>query len=151
MQSSLIHALPAAFDSKQQSITIADATALDMPLIYVNPGFEDFCGYNREAVIGRNCRFLQTAPFGQQERPDDVATMRGRIRDAYANRSDCVVDMPNYRKSGELMINRFSLRPVFDQHQTLRYYIGLQTNVTQQKAIEQSIFAYIQNKLEEIA
>lgn len=147
MQDALFHALPNAFDTRQQSITIADATAPDMQLVYVNPGFEDFCGYSREAVIGRNCRFLQTPPFGPRDRPADVESVCGRIREALTSRSDCVVDMPNYRKTGERMINRFSLRPVFDQQQTLRYYIGLQTDLTLQKDIEQSIFEYIQQRL----
>ena len=40
-------------------LVIADATVPDMPLVYVNPAFEQLTGYAAAEVLGRNCRFLQ--------------------------------------------------------------------------------------------
>lgn len=38
----------------QEGITIADATSPDMPLIYVNEGFEKITGYPIDYALGRN-------------------------------------------------------------------------------------------------
>jgi PAS domain-containing protein len=42
-----------------QGITIADPNLPDCPLMYVNAAFCRMTGYDREEIIGRNCRFLQ--------------------------------------------------------------------------------------------
>jgi len=47
------------FESVVNGVTIADATAEDLPLVYVNPAFEKMTGYSSDEVLGRNCRFLQ--------------------------------------------------------------------------------------------
>ena len=44
---------------------VADAQQPDLPLVYVNPGFERMTGYRAEEVLGRNCRFLHSSEPGQ--------------------------------------------------------------------------------------
>jgi PAS domain S-box-containing protein len=46
-------------------VTIADVRTNDMPLVYVNRGFEQMTGYMASEVIGKNCRFLQGAHTDQ--------------------------------------------------------------------------------------
>ena len=50
-----------AMDEAGVGISIADATEPDTPLVYVNDAFIDMTGYDREAALGTNCRFLQGA------------------------------------------------------------------------------------------
>lgn len=57
--------LERAVEASTSSISMADATKPNMPLIYVNPAFEHITGYRREEVVGRNCRFLQGEEVGQ--------------------------------------------------------------------------------------
>ncbi|NML87083.1 PAS domain-containing sensor histidine kinase, partial [Polaromonas sp.] len=40
-------------------VVISDARLPDMPIVYVNPMFEQMSGYSAAEVMGHNCRFLQ--------------------------------------------------------------------------------------------
>jgi PAS domain-containing protein len=44
------------FDSVSNGITIADARAPDLSLVYVNPAFERMTGFLAHEAYGRNCR-----------------------------------------------------------------------------------------------
>lgn len=112
----------AAFEAGQQSVTIADARAPDMPLIYCSPGFAAFSGYRREEVLGRNCRFLQR---GERDQPGLTI-----LRQAIASKSACTVDLLNFRKDGTRMRNSLALHPVLDDAGELRFYVGLQADLT---------------------
>lgn len=48
-----------ALSNLSEGITIADPNLPDCPLMYVNEAFCRMTGYEREEIIGRNCRFLQ--------------------------------------------------------------------------------------------
>ena len=61
----------------------------DQPLIYVNPAFAALAGLPAEAVVGRNCRFLQ----GPDTDPAAVAA----IRAAVARGEECTVTLLNHR------------------------------------------------------
>eukprot|EP00441_Pelagodinium_beii_P031800 CAMPEP_0197644268 /NCGR_PEP_ID=MMETSP1338-20131121/17298_1 /TAXON_ID=43686 ORGANISM="Pelagodinium beii, Strain RCC1491" /NCGR_SAMPLE_ID=MMETSP1338 /ASSEMBLY_ACC=CAM_ASM_000754 /LENGTH=1843 /DNA_ID=CAMNT_0043217639 /DNA_START=27 /DNA_END=5558 /DNA_ORIENTATION=+ len=46
-------------EDREQVLSIADPRGEDCPLVYISPGFEELTGYQREWVLGRNCRFLE--------------------------------------------------------------------------------------------
>ena len=48
--------------------TVADLTAPDEPLIYINEAFEKLTGYQASEIVGRNCRFLQVTDTNQDSR-----------------------------------------------------------------------------------
>jgi PAS domain S-box-containing protein len=48
-----------ALEEVRSAILIADARADDLPIIYMNPAFEELTGYSKNEVLGHNCRFLQ--------------------------------------------------------------------------------------------
>jgi PAS domain S-box-containing protein len=81
-------------------------------------------GYSQEEIVGRNCRFLQGADREQEA----LAT----IRAALANQEACVVTLRNYRKNGELFLNRLSIRPLVDREGNVIYDLGVQYDVTDQ-------------------
>ena len=128
-----------SFSPIGQSITIADALKPDMPIVYANKGFENFSGYTREEIIGRNHRFMQ----GEKVAQESIDIMRKTI----ISNSSCIVDVLNFSKDGSPISNRLSLRPIFDQNEKLRYYIGIQSNVTILKDIEDKIFGYMSSAL----
>jgi PAS domain S-box-containing protein len=121
-------------DPSSQSLTLADLSRPDAPLIYVNRGFEKMTGYRPDEVIGRNCRFLQ----GPQT---DRATI-GRIRDAVQKGEPLIVDILNYRKDGGTFWNRLSLRPVFDNQGAARYCVGIQSDITRMRELEERMAGY---------
>jgi len=127
-----IEALQArALDTCSAGVTIADASVADMPLIYVNSGFEDATGYRAAEVLGRNCRFLQ----GPETDPTAVAALREAVR---AGR-DHVAVLRNYRRDGTPWWNELRLSPVRDAAGTLTHYFGFQCDVTARVEAEQRV------------
>jgi PAS domain S-box-containing protein len=123
-------------DPAQQSLSLCDIRRPDQPLIYVNRGFERMTGYTPSQVIGRNCRMLQG--------PDtDPATVQ-RIREAIAAGEPLIVDLLNYRKDGSRFWNRLSLRPVRDPKGVPTHMVGIQTDITHLRALEDRLFGFAQ-------
>lgn len=120
-------------DTSQHSLSLCDVRRPGMPLIYVNDGFENLTGYRKDEVVGRNCRFLQ-GPETDRETVD-------RIRAAVAAGQPLIVDLMNYRKDGKAFWNRLSLRPVFDAAGALSHIIGIQSDLTALKRVEDQLEA----------
>lgn len=114
--------LARAVDQSVDGITIADARQPDMPLIYVNAGFEKMTGYREAEVLGKNCRFLQG---DEQAQP-----ARQVLREAISKGEGCIVMLRNYRKDGTLFFNEFNISPVKDEAGEITHYIGVQKDVT---------------------
>ncbi|HEY7931756.1 MAG TPA: PAS domain-containing protein [Acidimicrobiales bacterium] len=117
-----------ALGTISQGITIVDATSSDLPLIYVSPSFLQMTGYTHSEVVGRNCRFLQ----GLDTNPATVKVLRQAIDSAVG----VEVEILNYKKSGEKFWNHLTLSPVFDDDGTLTRYVGVQSDVTEQRRLE---------------
>ena len=114
--------LAAAVDQSQDGISIADALQPDMPLIYVNAGFEKMTGYSAAEVLGRNCRFLQ----GQEQKQPAVDVMRAAIKQG----ESCIVMLQNFRKDGTFFWNEFTISPVKNTAGVTTHFIGVQKDVT---------------------
>lgn len=117
-----------AIQAVPQGILITDATAADHPIIYVSPGFEKLTGYSADEAIGQNCRFLQ----GRGTDPEAV----DRIRTAIKAEQPCVVELVNYRKDGSRFWNEVSIAPVRDDAGKLTNFVGLQSDATARRSLE---------------
>jgi PAS domain S-box-containing protein len=130
--------LSVAIDATNNCICITDPNQPDNPIIYVNRGFERLTGYDRDEVIGRNCRFLQNDDRDQPA----LRELRTAIQEGYDTR----VLLRNYRKDGSMFWNELYLSAVYDDQGKVIYFMGVQNDVTQrvnheinlQKAIEQT-------------
>ncbi len=118
-------------DSCVNGVTLSDPDQEDYPIVYANREFERITGYNREEVIGKNCRFLQDDDRDQEG--------RSKIREAMKKQEHAEVTLRNYRKDGTLFHNKLSITPLFDNHGRLIYFLGVQYDVTQQVRAEQEI------------
>lgn len=103
----------------------------DNPIVFCNDAFLRLTGYDREEIIGRNCRFLQ----GPATNRDDVH----RLRDAIAARQSIEIDLLNYRKDGSTFWNALLVSPVF-QDGELAYFFASQFDVTDRKRAEEHRF-----------
>jgi len=112
-------------------VTIADARQPDLPLIYVNQGFQNITGYSAREAIGRSCRFLQ------QDDRDQPAL--DELRKALKEGTSCVVRLRNYRKDGTLFYNELHLSPVNNEEEELTHFVGIQLDVTEQVKTRQSL------------
>ena len=114
-----------------EGITIADARLPDMPLIYVNDGFERLTGHPAKDVLGRNCRFLQG--------PDTDPEAAEEIRSAIREQRPCLVEILNYRLDGIPFWNRLSITPVRDAAGTVTHFIGVQSDVSERRRAEDKL------------
>ncbi|OYY92272.1 MAG: hypothetical protein B7Y41_16550 [Hydrogenophilales bacterium 28-61-23] len=120
-----------AMEASSVSMSIADATAPDLPLIYINPAFERITGYASAEVLGRNCRFLQGA---EQDQAGLV-----EIRAALAEARDGRALLRNYRKDGSPFWNELIVTPVHDGGGKLTHFIGISQDVSQRLEMETAL------------
>ena len=131
LQQAELHLLQRGIDATRNGVVMADASVPDLPLVYANAAFYEITGYQKEEVIGRNCRFLQ----GKDTDPNAVA----QIRTAIIERREQQVTVLNYRKDGTPFWNLFSIAPVFGLDGSCTHYVGIQQDVTRQRENEEKL------------
>lgn len=110
------------------SISVADPSQPDMPLVAVSQAFEQMTGYSCEEIVGLNCRFLNYD-----------CEMNGSQR--FELRNCCRTGKPftgllqNQRKNGELFLNLLDLRGLTvardaETGEDIWYLVGIQSDVT---------------------
>ena len=120
-----------AMDEAPVGITMSDPAQPDNPLLYVNDRFVEMTGYDREATLGRNCRFLQGAET-TDERIDE-------LRAAIAAGEPVTTTLRNYRRDGEEFWNRVSLTPLRDEDGEIDRWVGFQEDVTAHKRYQRRL------------
>lgn len=100
---------------------VSDPRRPDNPIVACNAAFLKLTGYDREEIIGRNCRFLR----GERTESEQTAM----LRDAIAAMRPVMVELINYRKDGAAFRNAVMVAPLFDEHGDLSYFLGSQIAV----------------------
>ncbi len=118
-----------AIHAVTQGILITDPSLPDNPIIFASPGFERLTGYLASEVLGHNCRFLQGK--------DTDAAPLDELRQAIREGRPCTVSLINYRKDGTPFWNELSIAPVRDRTGKLTQYVGVQTDITQRRLLEE--------------
>ena len=112
----------AAVRATRIPVTFTNPRLTDNPIVFVNDAFCRLTGYSRDAIIGRNCRFLQG--------PDTDAGSIGRIRAAVHAGEAIELDIRNYRADATPFWSRLSIAPVRDTAGQLAYFVANQLDVT---------------------
>lgn len=112
-------------NAQHLSISIASADG-DQPLIAVSDGFQSLTGYRRCDVLGRNCRFLNTASgLSDKDRAD--------IRQAIKTGEHFCSVIPNIRADGSGFHNLLDLRTLEigkdEFGKPARFIVGIQGEV----------------------
>lgn len=123
-----------------EGITISDNFQQDNPIVYANDGFERLTGYDKEDVLGKNCRFLQ----GKNTDPVKIEEIRRSIREEKA----CFVEILNYKKDGTPFWNALSITPIRNDSGQVTNYIGIQSDITRRKKFENELYR-VSAKLEQ--
>ena len=97
----------------------------DNPIVYANRAFETITGYSAQAMIGRNCRFLQ----GDETDPQHPRL----IGEALREERDISVDIVNYRADGTRFLNRLMITPLYDDDGRLQCFLGVQRDMSEGK------------------
>ncbi len=117
-----------ALAATAEGVTIAEARTSHRRIIYANEGFVRLTGYTTAESVGRNCRFLQ----GPETNPATIEAIRAALRE----HRPCTVEILNYKKSGVPFWNRLSITPLRDDDGEVTHYIGVQSDITEQKQAE---------------
>ena len=105
----------------QQSFVITDPSLQDNPIVYASDGFLNMTGYDRDQVLGRNCRFLQGTDSNQSK----VEI----LRKAVANGEDVSVTFINYMADGTAFWNKLFIAALRDAQNNIVNYIGVSVKV----------------------
>lgn len=93
----------------------------DNPIVAVNESFVELTGYDRDFIVGRNCRFLAgaaTEPWLTEE-----------IRRGVRQHKSVLVEILNYKKDGTPFQNAVLVAPLFDEDGELEYFLGSQVEI----------------------
>lgn len=118
-----------AIEASSVGIIITDASQPNYPIIYANPAFLRMTGYSLTEVLGQNPRLLQ----GPDTDPRAIAEIRQALREG----RDCHLTLKNYRKDGTPFWNELLISPVRDENGRLTHYVGIQTDVSELRRIEE--------------
>ncbi len=123
--------LQRAVEAANNGIVLMKAGADDSPLVYVNPAFTRFTGYQAHEVLGRNLRFLNR---NDQDQPGlDI------LRKAYSEQRSAGAECRSYRKNGTLFWNRVYISPVRDAEGNLTHWVGVQQDITEERARKEQL------------
>ena len=112
----------AAVRATRMPMVITDPRQPDNPIVFVNDAFCRLAGFDREEILGRNCRFLQG--------PGTDRAAVAQLREALEQAQPIELDLLNYRRNGEPFWNRLLIAPVRDATGDLAYFFASQLDVT---------------------
>jgi PAS domain S-box-containing protein len=121
-----------AIEAVPQGIVITDPSLPDNPIIYVSPGFARMTGYEREEILGRNCRFLN----GPSTDRAQLALLSASVRLEQPHE----VALLNFRKDGTSFWNNVAISPIRDAAQRVTHFVGVLTDVTARRQLEAQFF-----------
>ncbi|RZI57449.1 MAG: PAS domain-containing protein, partial [Zymomonas sp.] len=121
----------AAIRGTRMPMVITNPRLADNPIVFANKAFQNLTGYERDEIVGRNCRFLQ----GPDTNPGSVL----EIRQAISAGEDVQVDILNYRKDGSMFWNALFMSPVRNAAGEIEYFFASQLDVTDRVEAQASV------------
>lgn len=118
-----------AFAACSNGIVIVDAQKDDLPIVSVNPAFEQITGFRSAEVVGRSPVMLEGEDRAQRN-TSGLGLARQQRRDVY-------VETCNRRKDGTEYWTELFVAPIIDRHGALTHFVGILNDITaRRKAVE---------------
>ncbi|KAH7344904.1 PAS domain-containing protein [Rhizoctonia solani] len=116
------------------SFVVVDPHTPDHEIVYCSPTFCQLTRYPPEAILHKNCRFLQ-APDGLVEpgstrKHTDHQAVR-HFKSATINHQECQVTLINYKNGGEPFLNLVTVVPITWDSEEIRYHVGFQADLVE--------------------
>lgn len=120
--------LSRAVTQSPDSIVITDT---DGKIEYVNPKFTELTGYEKEEVLGKNPRFLNSG-----EHPKSYYK---ELWDTILAGNDWYGEFHNKKKSGELYWESASISPLVDNDGNITHFVAVKEDVTERKKMVEDL------------
>ena len=114
-------AVQALVENSPIASVVSNPRLPDNPLVAVNDAFCELTGYDREFILGRNCRFLA----GEATEPWLTEEIKRGVRE----QKSVLVEILNYKKDGTPFQNAVLVAPMFDDDGELEYFLGSQVEI----------------------
>lgn len=121
----------AAIRATRMPMVITNPRLPDNPIVFANEAFQKLTGYEREEIIGRNCRFLQG--------PETDQRSVSALRDAISGKIPVQVDILNYRKDGSTFWNALYMSPTRGVDNDVQFFFASQLDVTERIEAQRQI------------
>lgn len=121
----------AAIEMTRMPMVITDPHRDDNPIVFANNAFLDLTLYEKEEVLGRNCRFLQ----GAQTDRGEVA----KLRKAIESEGSIALELLNYKRDGTPFWNAVFIGPIHDASGKLLYFFASQIDVTRRRESDRTL------------
>jgi diguanylate cyclase (GGDEF)-like protein/PAS domain S-box-containing protein len=131
IQREKLNLLERAIDVSSNSIFMVDALGENNPISYVNSGFERLTGYRKQDIINQSYTILN-------EDEADAPIME-EIKRAMVEGKEFSTTMRTYREDNTVFWNDFYLSPIHNLQGHLTHFIGVQTDITERKCIQESL------------
>jgi len=118
----------AAMETSHSAMIVTDPAQPDNPIIFANQAFLSLVGFERDEVIGRNCRFLQG--------PETDKRVLQQVQLAVLHHHEVCVEVLNYRKDGSAFWNELFIFPLFNERGQLVYFFASQLDVSRRHDVE---------------
>lgn len=122
------HVFKIATEGTSVGVLITDNSLPENPIVYCNPHFQHVTGYDEAEILGKSCKFLQ----GFDSSEETIMKIRNAIKQNTVFKGEIL----NYRKDGSTFWNQLTINPVRDRDGEVRYFIGIQHDITTQKEAE---------------
>ena len=125
-----------AVEDAPYAFLIAESTPLELPwlrIVYVNQAFERMTGHHRANVLGQTLEILHG--------PRTERHILDRIRTALEAGAPVSEELIHYREDGSEMSVELSLVPLRDQLGSHTHWVGVQRDVSAQRAIRDRLTA----------
>ncbi len=123
--------LERAIAASKNGVVISDAQKPEMPLIYVNSGYEQIAGCSAEEVVGKGCPIIATP---NSEQPA-LIPLKQAVREGQESHALLSYKSPD----GSQLWHELNVSPVHDAQGNLTHYIGIHTDVTELKKVENKL------------
>lgn len=124
-----IDQLGMAFEKAYTGIIITSRNPKGVQIIrYCNPSFCRMTGYSKDELIGQSPKILQ----GPETNKYVIASLKKAVNQSSYWEGDAI----NYRKDGEKYHVKWNINPLKDIEGNLDAYISFQTDITNEKVVE---------------
>ncbi|KAI1875804.1 uncharacterized protein JN550_002090 [Neoarthrinium moseri] len=112
---------------------VTDVSGLDEAVIFVSDSWLTLTGYDREDILGKNCRILQSPPGKVSPgRPSEfnMGASAYELKQKIRTGQEIQHVILNYKKTGEVFMNMLTIIPISWDTPDIRFIFGFPTDMS---------------------